>query len=733
MNSELRLRLDRWYDEEPAARVMQGSANWPPGFGSHMRPEEICCLVVHQTGGWPSRTRQEEFVQRYIDPAADDRGIGTQFFIADDGTVARLIELPRVTWHVPSRSARSLGVENANRFDSGPPPSARWHPASGEDDDLPGLKLWMLSGNVGIFREVVASWWTTDRYGGPGRGPSGGGTPAGAGQMRFSEEQYRSLAFLTRYVLERFGLPRSLPVLPHAIRANLYDGAESWHAFRRIVLADERAHMIMRHLADPDVLDPPIAISSAGPEDIDAVLEEQYEESPRGLQDAYLAGTDAGRRRNDPLDELLSLYRGVHGHGLPRQNRADCPGPLFDFHRLAREVWDWWWYPFDVAEPQDGGDGRRATVELSGRAFRGYRHFDEDTLLLEHYWDERGDEPARAEREVPGLRDGEWSPAASPATFELDPETPVYALANGELVAAQLPTESAELSLGFTLVRHRVHHHRHELPGATTPETLSFEVPPSVVYSLYVHLGLSHAVSFDEPADHNPDWLNRVLVRKRECDLGVEFHDHRQPTQGFPQARWDDRPPSGPDSPERPTTLEGWRTDRELLGGFLEQLRSGRTALAPRHQHAQTITVLLGDYLGDSGPLGRPDGHPRHGIRVETFSPTFVPPGFEQRDTDGWEPTGEEPVGLRYPSEWSDTDWWQAIAFQDLLAGLVAPQRERLPRSGRVLHFHPFRFMAWINEVTWRHEWAKHHVVGPDGEPVERPERPRSRRASPLD
>ena len=389
----------------------------------------------------------------------------------------------------------------------------------------------------------------------------------------------------------------------------------------------------------------------------------------------------------------------------PNDPKVDCPGPLFDFFRLAREVWDWWWYPFDA----DAGSTHVAR--------RGYRRWKGDTPLLEYYWDEA--EATRSERRTEGIH----GTGSSPATFRLEPASPVYALANGDLIAARFPTPGTGVSGAFALVRHEVFHlQRAAGPGPTAPGPgeIDFDRAPSYVYSLYYHLGRPEGMTFDAVHDDNPDWLNRVLIRKKECDLGVAFYG-RSNHGGIPQASWDSRPPG---EPERPTTLEGWQEDQQALGTFLTALREGRTAVVQRGPRIQPIRIILGDLLGESGVIRRQGGTDTHGVRVEVFSPSFSPPGFQQTDTADWSPPRDATSpSLRYVSEWAraigvdelqaigvdpeHTAWWWSVA-PALQGDTLLPAEAKLPLSGAMFHFDPLDFMRWINEVTWRHEWPKY-------------------------
>ena len=76
-----------------------------------------------------------------------------------------------------------------------------------------------------------------------------------------------------------------------------------------------------------------------------------------------------------------------------------------------------------------------------------------------------------------------------------------------------------------------------------------------------MHLGRPAGMSFDAVTDGNPDWLNRLLMRKIECELGVAYHTAHPPPAAEADA-WDYRPQG------RPSVLEGWTTDDPQLRGF---------------------------------------------------------------------------------------------------------------------------------------------------------------------
>jgi N-acetylmuramoyl-L-alanine amidase len=698
---------------------MAGQANWPGnGFGQPMA--EVRSMVAHLTEGWPRRETVSTFINRYTVPGTAKRGIGPQFQVTGDGTVFRLIDMPRITKHASFVNGWSIGVETNNLGTVGRPPNRNWEPASAEAEDIPGAKLWITS-RRNAHTEVSPAWWTTAAYAGPARGA------VGAGHMLFGEDVYRSWALLARWLMEEHRLPRNFPLLPHATRPGVMRASAP---FRRIVLADQRADMMIRAFSAAPVNITP-ANFNAGNE---AALQTQYNAAVAGAGGGLLEHNRAWRK-------LFDVYRGLHGHFFPGRllvthHDHDCPGPLFDFHRLAREVWDWWWYPFDFDAPS-------ATTAAPRR---GYRKFTADSPLIEYFFDEN--EAVRTARVAAGIHGNR----ASPTTFSLDAASPIYALANGTLVAARFPPERAGVSLAFVLVRHEVFHRPlfpplvvFGTPVPMGPEAIDYGRAPSAVYTLYMHLGRPAGMSLDDVREDNPDWLNRVLIRKKECELGVAFYDDDPNHHGIAPAVWNNRPPG---VPQRPTTLEGWRADDAALGGFLDALRAGGPAVTFGQPFTQPIRILLGDFLGESGVIRRSGATVTRGVRVEAFSPTFVPPTFSLvTGQTGWNPPAGRPRPcLPYVSEWArapsaaeaqamtaigvDTaqlGWWQAVSLVQHLDPSV-PRDARLPFAGPVFHYQPIDFARWINDVTWKSEWPKYKVVDAANVPVGRPARPQTRR-----
>jgi hypothetical protein len=774
----LRNRLNPVLDESLAPRVMAGQANWrgahsnaaaapcfnsvapaagPPDgsamFGSRMN-EWLRTIIVHEIDGWCSRNLADRFARRYTHVNDTENGkcrwgIGPEFYISSDGTAFRLIEMdptPRLTYHAGYASAWAIGVETGhnNGGQGGDtdthPPTSLWRALSRNPDlgvdDIPGLKAWVrdhnddpMGTNDPNLREPVIGWWPTARYTGPWSQPQVGS------MMLFSEEEYRTWALLARYLAEAYFIPRNFPLWPFAARGSELNSSDK---FRGVVLADESYPMLVTNAGAP--------LAALG------ITEADLTGDTAAFQTAYGATVAGGN--NGAWQAMIGAYRGLHAHSFSGDTSAhhddhDCPGPMFDWHRFSREVWDYWWYPFDF----------NAAVTSTATPMRGYRKADHTTPLVEYYFD------LVEASYTPRIVDGIHGAASSPTTFRLEQDSPVYALANGEIVAAWYPIDNAAVSLAFLLVRHEVYHEPWVIPApvmapfAALPpvvtDRIDYNQEPMTVYSLYMHLGNPAGVNFTDIMDANPDWLNRLLKRKKECDLGIAFHtaDAAAAPHQISPAAWSSQAPGG--GGRRPSLLSQWQTDAPALQAFVDALRGGNIAIAPAGI-ATPLRVILGDYLGPAGIIKMKDTVATYGVRVEVFSPT-APPATSFSNVAGvtaWNPPAGLPLtpALQYPSEWAHApgpaeqaafsaigvdwqlvSWWQEVAWamtwQAFAAGMVgASAPAPLPYDGNVYHLRPLDFMRWLNKTTWASEWYKYRVTDAAGNDVALPARPRSRR-----
>jgi hypothetical protein len=740
MARTLLTRLAVVYDERAAGDVMAPTArvNWRPGTFGTQFPGTVRTIATHQTAGWPSRQAARNFVaryttQNYTEDGNDKWGFGPQFYISTNGTAFRLIDIPLITAHATFINEWAVGVETGRTYrDIGPAVNHAWRALSSQNEDAPGMKLYAIAHPGNPIHEVLVVWFTTNNYDGPGR------TPISDGEMLFTEWQYRTWALLARYLTGEWFVPRTLPLLPYENRS---DNIDDPVRFRRIVLADNGFEMIWRGLSAFNVTDTDFQLANFND------LQTDYTAS-------RLSATGFRARHNQIWLHFFDSYRGLHGHGFSGAiNRVfdshhnlvpadhDCPGPLFDWHRLYREMSDWWWRPFDF----DSGFTTTAVP------IRKYQKARRDTPLIEYYFETI--EINYFDRITPGLGGAGFSPD----TYRLEEGAPVYAMANGELVAARFPEPADGVSMAFVLVRHEVYHLKSiilhlfaeelGLPP-TASDMLDYDKDPSYVYSLTMHIGRPDGLNFDQAAPGNPDWLNRVLLRLKECELGIAFHDGG--TSGIAETAWRFNPAG---SELRPSILEGWRFDQNhSLRQFANDLKAGKLALAPHvtDTWATPIKIILGDYLGNAGRISAPDlSTDMRGIHVEVFSTDLISPlDFSAVTTasDWTVPPGlPNPPALKYQSEWAKVpsdhlkaildalgidptlvNWWQEVCTH-LLSDMMLPISARLPWNGVVWHYRPHDFLRWLNIATWRSEWPKYRVtIG--GNPAPAPLVPRPRR-----
>jgi hypothetical protein len=398
---------------------------------------------------------------------------------------------------------------------------------------------------------------------------------------------------------------------------------------------------------------------------------------------------------------------------------------MFDWHRFAREVWDWWWHPFDL----DGVNP--ATVAVTPRPYSQAAH-DGTTPLNEYYWDTSV--ATILARKTTGIHGAH----SSPSTFALPEGSRIYAMANGEVVAAQFATADTGVDFSLLVVRHEVFHRLDPRPAAAAPprgfpqfaNRIDYDTAPSSVYSIYLHLGRPAGIDFAAVNAANPEWLNRMLIRLKECTLGAAFR--ASPAgQAIPDDTWNNVPP---DTTRRDSIARSWAQDAWDYGGIRRRLAHGDLTVMPTDPLGTPVRVILGDYLGDAGVIKRDAAGAHFGIRVEIVSSDVISTDFTETVTDAarlWDPVAG-PAGtrhaVRYPSEWSQkpagdmlttmtaagvtntslATWWQRVAEVTALHG-AWPDGSSLP-TGAVVHYDPYEFLPWLNARTWTSEWPKYRA-----------------------
>ncbi|MEO8629305.1 MAG: hypothetical protein ABI612_14570, partial [Betaproteobacteria bacterium] len=467
--------------------------------------------------------------------------------------------------------------------------------------------------------------------------------------MLFSERNYRSLALLVRLLTELNDVPRDFPLLPFLQIDN--DGTSA-AKFRQMILANQQRDQIAVRLGSTtaDILAN------------NATFNTWFQPIALTIWRRFF-----GVHPGNGLVGDTPCFKGIVSHAISGDH--PCPGPLFDWHRFAREVWDWWWYPYDT------------TALDASTTRRPYAKARRDTPLLEYYFDASG-----------AAADYNRVHAALSITerFLLPLRTPIYAMANGVIVAARFATSNDPATSGFVLVRHEVFHR-------TAADRIDYDLAPTYVWSLTYYLENAAfdiprpppAVAPTTPAD-NSDWLNRFIVRLRECELAVQLHTAPANAANAALIRGWGHVPSGEGN--RVATGVEIENDAREYRTLAEQLRAGTVALLPVESAASPtpLRMCLGDYLG--APNRMPGN--QQGIQIEIFS-------IDKLDVPG---------ATRRAVSASGEAWWARATGALRHEAAVGAD---LPADGMAWHYGMTDFLHWQNAITWGSEWQKYGLPGP--------------------
>lgn len=205
--------------------------------------------------------------------------------------------------------------------------------------------------------------------------------------------------------------------------------------------------------------------------------------------------------------ERVRAFQGIIGHKNIQTNRYD-PGASMDWYRIKRGISDEWWYPVIL------GDTTRAINYLDESRAQDYESLTEynEPAKIEDYFaaceGNGGYFPIGRNRLWHG---GIHLPSGTSAR-------PVYAMANGRIVAARITSEEQvceeplPYSQCFVLIRHQVH--VRDLANGEIDYGLN---STESVYSLYMHLQpleMSHDNSgnFIVDYDAHPVWFNHYMI-----------------------------------------------------------------------------------------------------------------------------------------------------------------------------------------------------------------------------
>ncbi|MEP6732765.1 MAG: hypothetical protein ABJE10_19125 [bacterium] len=685
--------------------------HWPPPTWGDVIGS-VQSFIIHGTSGWPSYQSANNFgdlfrslnyldwssgLQRWI----DKRGIGPQYFVDPNGTAFNLIGAedllgdPRLTWHAEEMNSMSIGIENGDVGDSGASPGPAgtgpyWWQLSAATEDLTGMKAYVLFHPGGGAQDAVVVWFA--------RFPAftGAGDITGTGTQTalstefggwrntlFTERNYRTLAMLCRHVAEEVKVPKNFPLFPYLTRAH---DVRDPSLFRKLIMADQLSTQIAVKLGT----------TFAAIQANDAAYSTWYHQGDYTVTDAN------GRPEN--RNTLWTRFFGANPNHRPADTPCfkgflthaingghPCPGPLFDWHRFAREVWDWWWYPFDIAFVS------LASVTVS-TTMRPYRQARRTTPLIEYYYDATG-LPADYNR----LRDPAPPLEIARERFLLPANAPVYAMANGVVVAARLPNSTAPVSNGFVLIRHEVF--AETIAGSTR---IDYSKQPAIVWSLITFLS-TVGCRVDQIVPLNPDWLNRFVMRLKESELASAFWTTNRATAAINNGF------SHPPSSAGPRLSTGMEIEQDATGyrAIADDLAAGKAVLFPLEVMVTPtpVRIVLGDYLGAAGllPTSANSAPGQTGIEIEIFSK--VPLNI--------------PGAANVPSASANDDWWKAASAAVRHESTASRD---LPADGMTWRYPMTAMLNWLNGITWTSEWEKYDVKLADKvTPAPAPTRPAPR------
>jgi len=719
--------LNFYYDETPATDTIMPVENaapnttphWPGGnFGQAI--SKVNSVVIHETTGRPTYAYINTMKEAYTNPRGD--GVGPQLYVSGSGAVYRFMDIdpPRITGHAGYMNGVSVGIENGdlgdnpdlgpNAVSGGNPDNserARWRTLNSDatvTEDLTGMKAYMLL-HPSNSEEGVLIWLGTRNYTGSQNASQAATTRFD--RMIFTEANYRSLVLLCRYLAELFQIPRNFPVLPY-VTMDQQSGTSTAAStvgpqvtrFRQFILCDERSDDLATASGSSSQL-----ISAN-----DASLQTWYPQQNVRLSVVLPNGKTVNFDHNTAWTKMMSNasqgYRGFAGHGFvgdvaARDSHSMCPGPFFDWHRLAREVWDWWWYCFDFAQDPPP----LTTVKVSTNQ-RAYRRAGGSTPLREYFFDADG-----AASDYTSARTTNDSTQSGANVFSLANTAPVFAMTNGVIVAARLSHPAAgstAASNGFILIRHEVFH-------LTTAGKIDFDSDPTYVYSLTYYID-QPGVVFANISDHNPDWYNRFLVRLTETELAVKFtEDH--PTDAALNRAWVRRMDGG--HGQRSMFGSQLVVDAQAYRPIADALGRGDVAYFPTEESrtgATPVRAILGDFLGVPGNLPPTLATSAHtGVLVDIFTANPLPQKFTL--------TPNLPATRQGRVLASAEPWWADMCGY---VDLENDPAKALPVTDPVWHYDMVDFLTWINGITWASEWKKYGLVDllhPDGPP-----RPKTRK-----
>lgn len=428
-----------------------------------------------------------------------------------------------------------------------------------------------------------------------------------------------------------------------------------------------------------------------------------------GEENPWIDTTVLARSTNAALRpeaiERASSHQGVWGHMNLQDSRVD-PGASMDYYRLKRGISDAWWYPVNVDASERALNYLDSSISADYLALKEYGSLDD---LEQHY---RLNESGNAGFYPIGLN-RIWH-----GGIHLNSGTapkPVYAMANGWIVAArvtngQVNGRDLPYSRCFVLIKHLVH-------TADNGQEISYAANAvNTIYSLYMHLAPATLSKRDDgnggerwdfDYDTLPKWLCHFLIDNPTItgvDTGgliypnqkVDLSDHLGGTGRYITDVRNLAPAMG-----NTVHVEVFGTDDPNTFGTNPWSEAANRIIDPTPDDVVADRGTLDAVIRDAGGDGIDVAD------IKNAAPVMR--SFAIKSRSEWSLTAKTQLGDHAQSV-SDTEWEgliRPLCFQtDIAADAAANANDIGPFHGTttVWHYHPFRFLQWMNERVERHD-----------------------------
>lgn len=430
----------------------------------------------------------------------------------------------------------------------------------------------------------------------------------------------------------------------------------------------------------------------------------------------HYGGAGASRRLNR---STLHRFRGIFYHRNTHANKS-CPG-IINRNRLFRGIIDEWWLPVDLEGPDPrayySGPFLAPTWDPAVPGVTHPSHFrfqNTGTIVGVVYRDAEIDalNETKSYFELDKLdqyyasvetRRGGLYPIGTNKIwhggvhFSVRDVSPcVHSVAGGTIVAARVssnPETDRATSFGqqcFVLVRHRVHLATQADPDGIG-QRIDYEAVPPTVFSLYMHLMPPTDIASEH--NENPPWFNIWRRANAAVDVGMDGQKGRVFNPDIEVSVGDI------------LGLAGNFRGRRTLHFEVMTHRDRPLTMSPWDQAANVIEDLSQDAICDNAAI---DGFvtDRFSDGIDKIDVLEAAPRMRELRTlhkTEWSLTSEAELTTAIPSQRRRAQLWEHIErftwVREAIAANPDLQTELCDGNGMLWHYHPIRFMAYVNKL----------------------------------